>query len=361
MRHSRDRQHRFSASTQVTTPVTDSVSTGWAGPALRSPSTSRRPRQPHRRLDHHLFGRRHQRGQHLAQCRSRSAIPCSHRVRPPVQRSLRHTCTLTGAVRPAERCSSTAPDRRHPLRSPSTQVTTRSPTASRPRSRPRSPSTSEPPRQPHRRLDHHLFGRRQPTRATSPEWSRVSDPMLTPGSITCATLAPGATCTLSRHLCAHAGRCRGGHDRDTPRRSARRRSRRRSPTASRPRSRPPLRSPSTSRRRPAACTVARASAIRWSPPTGATSRRAGWSAIPSSPRVRSPAPPSRRAPRAPSAGTYAVRQADVDAGTIDNTAFVSSTQVTTPVTDSVSTPIAAAPALTLDKQAPTGSLTVARA
>ena len=48
----------------------------------------------------------------------------------------------------------------------------------------------------------------------------------------------------------------------------------------------------------------------------------------------------------------------MDAGKIDNTASVSSTQVTTPVTDSVSTPIAAAPALTLDKQAPIGSLTV---
>ncbi|MBK9432557.1 MAG: hypothetical protein IPN50_09135 [Sphingomonadales bacterium] len=82
----------------------------------------------------------------------------------------------------------------------------------------------------------------------------VSDPMLTPGSTTCATLAPGATCTLT--------------------------------------------------------------------------------------------------------GTYVVQQSDVDAGKIDNTASVASTQVTTPVTDSVSTPIAAAPALTLDKQAPTGSLTV---
>ncbi|MBL0021918.1 MAG: hypothetical protein IPP23_06260 [Sphingomonadales bacterium] len=57
-------------------------------------------------------------------------------------------------------------------------------------------------------------------------------------------------------------------------------------------------------------------------------------------------------------GTYVVQQSDVDAGKIDNTASVASTQVTTPVTDSVSTPIAAAPALTLDKQAPTGSLTV---
>ena len=53
----------------------------------------------------------------------------------------------------------------------------------------------------------------------------------------------------------------------------------------------------------------------------------------------------------PATGTYVVQQSDVDAGTIDNTASVASTQVTTPVTDSVSTPIAAAPAATGSKPA----------
>jgi len=52
-------------------------------------------------------------------------------------------------------------------------------------------------------------------------------------------------------------------------------------------------------------------------------------------------------------GTYVVTQADVDAGTIDNTAQVISDEVTTPVTDDENTPIAPAPALTIVKSAAT--------
>ncbi|MBK9432553.1 MAG: hypothetical protein IPN50_09100 [Sphingomonadales bacterium] len=39
----------------------------------------------------------------------------------------------------------------------------------------------------------------------------VSDPMLTPGSTTCATLAPGAM-HPHRYLCRPAERCRRGQD-----------------------------------------------------------------------------------------------------------------------------------------------------
>ncbi|MBK9432548.1 MAG: hypothetical protein IPN50_09065 [Sphingomonadales bacterium] len=59
-------------------------------------------------------------------------------------------------------------------------------------------------------------------------------------------------------------------------------------------------------------------------------------------------------------GTYVVQQSDVDAGKIDNTASVASTQVTTPVTDSVSTPIAAAPALTSTSRRPPAASPSAR-
>ncbi len=51
-------------------------------------------------------------------------------------------------------------------------------------------------------------------------------------------------------------------------------------------------------------------------------------------------------------GTYTVTQADVDAGTIDNTAMVASVEIATPVVANQSEPVASMDELTLDKPAP---------
>ncbi|MBK9432558.1 MAG: hypothetical protein IPN50_09145 [Sphingomonadales bacterium] len=145
-----------------------------------------------------------------------------------------------------------------PLRSPRPRSQHRSPTASRPRSQQRLRS----PRQAgaHRQLTvgSTLTYTVVATNAGNITQSAVtvSDPMLTPGSTTCATLAPGATCTSP--VPVSSSRAMSTRARlTTPLRSPRPRSQHRSPTASRPRSQQRLRSPSTSRRPPAASPSAR--------------------------------------------------------------------------------------------------------
>ncbi|MBL0021915.1 MAG: DUF11 domain-containing protein [Sphingomonadales bacterium] len=103
-------------------------------------------RQPHRRLDPDLHGRRHQRGQHHPEC-GHGQRSHAHRARPPVQRSLRAPHAPSPVPMSSSRAMSTRARLTTPLRSPRPRSQHRSPTASRPRSqqRLRSPSTSRRP------------------------------------------------------------------------------------------------------------------------------------------------------------------------------------------------------------------------
>ena len=186
----------------------------------------------------------------------------------------------------------------------------------------------------------------------------VSDPMLTPGSTTCVSLAPGATCTLTGTYTVQQSDVDAGKIENTASVSS-----------------VQVTTPVTDK---VSTPIAAAPALTLDKQAPVGSLTVGTpisytviatnsgnitqsNVVVSDPMLT---PGSTTCVSlAPGAtctltGTYTVQQSDVDAGKIENTASVSSVQVTTPVTDKVSTPIAAAPALTLDKQAPVGSLTV---
>jgi len=188
----------------------------------------------------------------------------------------------------------------------------------------------------------------------------VSDPMLTPDSITCPTVAPGGTCVLTGTYVVQqsdidAGQIvntgTGGSTQTPPQTST--------VTTPIPRT-PNLAVLKTS----PVGTVAVGETITYTVTATNTGNVTLTNVVVSDPMLT---PDSITCPTvAPGGtcvltGTYVVQQGDADAGQIVNTGSAEGTSPTgpvDPVTSTVTTPIAQNPAMTVAKSAPTGSLAV---